>query len=94
MRFEPGNQLRRGQPAWNRGKTYHLIPRVCPRDRLKCCTRCDEWFPIACFQRDKQNPDGRRNECRSCRGERREALRFGAERARPWGLKRASEARE
>lgn len=61
-------------------------PRVEPRpERLKRCTLCKDWLPVVeCFQRDRHNPDGRRNECRACRSERREQLRWGMPRFRPW----------
>lgn len=73
------------------------IPRVEPRaSRQKRCSTCREVWPIGCFQRDRKNPDGRRNHCRACRKERREALKNGAERRRPWetgeSLREAAEA--
>lgn len=49
-----------------------MIPRVEPRpDRLKRCSKCKDWFPINCFPRDRQHPDGHRNECKSCRSQNR-----------------------
>lgn len=60
------------------------IPRVAVGpERPKHCSLCGEWFPTDCFPRDKHNPDGRRNECRACRSERRKELNNGATRFRP-----------
>lgn len=61
-------------------------PRVEPRpERLKRCSLCREWLPVACYQRDAQNPDNHRHECSACRSERRKQLREGMPRFRPYG---------
>ena len=52
------------------------IPHVEARPgRQKKCVVCKEWFPAELFPRDRGNPDGRRNECKACRSERRWARR-------------------
>lgn len=51
--------------------------------------RCRDSWPMDFFSVDKQNADGRRNECGACRKERRVALARGAKRARPWQLVKA-----
>jgi hypothetical protein len=46
------------------------IPRVEPRsNRLKRCALCGAWWPISCYSRDRQHPDGHDNRCRACRSE-------------------------
>ncbi len=66
------------------------IPRVEPSpDRMKkCSTPGCGWWPITSYQRDKNNPDLHRNQCKACRQERRSQLRKGARRLRPWQLRR------
>ena len=51
---------------------------------MKRCNTCHEYWPLSCFQRDRQRPDMRRNECRACRQERRAALKAGAPRRWMW----------
>lgn len=50
------------------------IPRATPRpERLKRCAICHDWWPITCYSRDRQHPDGHDNRCRDCRGKYRRA---------------------
>lgn len=46
----------------------------------KWCSDCRDWWPRACFQRDRTGNDGLRSQCKACRAERRQALKAGAER--------------
>jgi hypothetical protein len=39
----------------------------------KWCSTCKDWWPVKCFNADRRMPDGRRNECKACRKERRVA---------------------
>jgi hypothetical protein len=50
-----------------------LISRVTPRpERLKRCTKCDDWLPIGCFNKYHKSPDGHEWWCRACRHKMRE----------------------
>lgn len=51
--------------------------------RQKKCVVCKEWFPADLFPRDRGNPDGRRNECKACRSERRKKHSQGSGRIIP-----------
>lgn len=65
------------------------IPRVTPRrDRLKLCSSCQEWLPVECFNRDRSRVDGRRGVCAACTAERAAELAAGAQRRKPWALRR------
>jgi hypothetical protein len=60
------------------------IPKVEPRPgRMKQCSLCGGWFPICCFNRCRQYPDGRDYRCRDCRNRYREQLRKRDREARP-----------
>lgn len=70
---------------YNRG-CGAFVPRAMPRlDRLKRCRACDEWFPIVCFNRRKNSPDGHATECRACKSERRKngSKRYSDKRTKP-----------
>lgn len=60
------------------GEQY--IIRVVPHPlRKKQCSICLDWLETEHFSRDRQNPDGRRNECCFCRHEYRTRKMTAAE---------------
>lgn len=57
-------------PATNHKGTP--IARVTPRDgREKFCRKCQEWFPLSCFNHRQASPDGYATECRACEHKRK-----------------------
>ena len=57
--------------AWTHGPhvdddTYRQLAAFDPRPGMRQCTRCEEWWRIEEFHRDRTRPDGIKTHCKSC----------------------------